>query len=130
MKTLSAWRVAVAFFAGAGAVCAAESNAVPVWADTAPLTAQNVVLALEDGTFVRVDVLGERLFRIRHARTPQWRESALNRYGILTQAFPAAAFRPRCSRFPPAFSRLRHPVAGPPAPGEGLRQNQAISKAC
>ncbi|HNX36088.1 MAG TPA: glycoside hydrolase family 31 protein [Kiritimatiellia bacterium] len=93
MKTLSAWRVAVAFFAGAGAVCAAESNAVPVWADTAPLTAQNAVLALEDGTFVRVDVLGERLFRIRHAKTSQWRESALNRYGILTQAFPAAAFR-------------------------------------
>jgi len=41
---------------------------------------------------VRVDVLGERLFRIRHSKTKQWTESALNRYGVLTAAFPEVAF--------------------------------------
>ena len=68
------------------------TNSATLWLDTVPLTAQNVVLKLRDGTFVRVDVLGERLFRIRHAKTDQWTESALNRYGILTPAFPATAF--------------------------------------
>ncbi len=93
MKTLWAWMVAGTFFAGAGAVCAEESNAVPVWADTAPLTSRNVVLTLDDGSLVRVDVLGDRLFRIRHAKTAQWTESALNRYGILAKTFPEAVFK-------------------------------------
>ncbi len=93
MKTLWAWMVACTFFAGAGALCAAESNAVPVWADTAPLTSRNVVLTLDDGSLVRVDVLGDRLFRIRHAKTAQWTESALNRYGILAKTFPEAVFK-------------------------------------
>ncbi len=69
------------------------TNSATLWLDTAPLTAQNVTLKLEDGTFVRVDVLGERLFRVRHAKTDRWTESALNRYGILTATFPAAAFQ-------------------------------------
>ena len=52
----------------------------PSW--LTPLTKRNLVVALEGGASVRVDVLGERLFRVRHAKTGQWTESALNRYGI------------------------------------------------
>lgn len=78
---------------GAGQGRGAEIQATPIWVDEAPLTAQNVVLTLEDGSFVRVDVLGERLFRVRHSRTSPWTESALNRYGILASAFPPAAFQ-------------------------------------
>ena len=72
---------------------AAESNAVPVWADTAPLTKQNVVLALDGGASVRVDVLGPCLFRVRHSKTGKWTESALNRYGIFASVFPETDFR-------------------------------------
>jgi len=93
MKVLFAGTLAAVFFTAAGVAGAAETNAAPVWADTAPLTAQNVVLTLEDGSFVRVDVLGEKLFRVRHAKTARWTESALNRYGILAATFPAAAFK-------------------------------------
>ena len=71
---------------------AAESNAVPVWADTAPLTKQNAVFALDGGASVRVDVLGPRLFRIRHSKTGKWTESSLNRYGIFASAFPEVTF--------------------------------------
>jgi len=53
------------------------------WFDNKPLTGQDAVFKLDDGSFVRVDVLSERLFRIRHSKTQQWTESALNRYGIL-----------------------------------------------
>ena len=80
------------FTAVIGAVGAAESNAVPVWADTAPLAKQNVVFALDGGASVRVDVLGPRLFRVRHSKTGKWTESALNRYGVLASAFPETAF--------------------------------------
>ena len=74
-----------------------ESNAEvskqsPSWPDSAPLTRQSVVLPLNGGGFVRVDVLGPRLFRIRHSKTGQWTESGLNRYGILTKTFPETAF--------------------------------------
>jgi len=62
------------------------------WPDSAPLAKRNIVLPLDGGALVRVDVLGERLFRIRHGKTKQWTESALNRYGILTAAFPEVAF--------------------------------------
>ena len=62
------------------------------WPDSAPLAQQNLVVALEGGGFARVDVLGQRLFRIRYGRSRQWTESALNRYGILAAAFPAVAF--------------------------------------
>ncbi len=63
------------------------------WPDAAPLTKQTVVLPLEPGGFVRVDVLTDRLFRIRYGKTGQWTESALNRYGILTVKFPETAFQ-------------------------------------
>ncbi len=63
------------------------------WPDSVALTEQNLVLGLDDGGFVRVDVLGERLFRVRHAKSSQWTESALNRYGILTSAFADVAFQ-------------------------------------
>lgn len=58
----------------------------PVWLDTAPLTEQNFVLRLDSGDLVRIDVLGERLFRVRFSKAGQWTESALNRYGILAAA--------------------------------------------
>lgn len=45
-----------------------------------------------EGGFVRVDVLGERLFRIRHCKTKQWTESGLNRYGVFARNFPEVAF--------------------------------------
>lgn len=64
----------------------------PVWRDTSPLTKQNVVLALAGGARARVDVLGERLFRVRFSKTGEWTESGLNRYGILGRVFPAVAF--------------------------------------
>jgi len=63
------------------------------WPDPAPLTKSSTVIALENGTFVRVDVLGERLFRVRQAPTTNWTESALNRYGILATNLPPAACR-------------------------------------
>jgi len=62
------------------------------WPDAAPLTKRNLVLPLDGDAFVRVDVLSERLFRVRHSKTRQWTESALNRYGILAAAFPEVAF--------------------------------------
>ena len=72
---------------------AAEPKKAPVWADTAPLTKQSVVLLLDGGAFVRIDVLGEQLFRIRHSKTKAWTESGLNRYGIFARAFPEVAFK-------------------------------------
>jgi len=62
------------------------------WLDSAPLTKQSVILPLSYGARVRIDVLGDRLFRIRHAKNGQWRESALNRYGILACTLPEVAF--------------------------------------
>ena len=62
------------------------------WPDSAPLTRQNVILALDGGAHARVDVLGPQLFRVRYSKTGQWTESALNRYGILTAGFPEVAF--------------------------------------
>ena len=82
------------FFTGyvlAGDAPSPDSRKAAGWPDSAPLTKRNLVFAL-DGGFVRVDVLGERLFRIRHSKTKQWTESASNRYGILTAAFPEVAF--------------------------------------
>lgn len=76
----------------AGMCGAAEVGKAPGWADTAPLTKQNVVLALGGGGQVRVDVLADRLFRVRYSKTGQWTESGLNRYGVLAADFPEAAF--------------------------------------
>ena len=93
MRTFFAGAVIAACVASIGTVRAAEANAVPVWADTAPLTKQNVVLALEGGASVRIDVLGPRLFRVRHSKDGKWTESALNRYGVLAATFPETAFQ-------------------------------------
>lgn len=76
----------------AGTSGAAEAGKTAGWADTAPLTKQNVVLALGGGGQVRVDVLADRLFRIRYSKTGEWTESGLNRYGVLAADFPEAAF--------------------------------------
>ncbi len=92
MSRLSVYLVlAVALFSTT--VGAADPPKAAGWPDSAPLTKQNVVLTLDGGSFVRVDVLGERLFRVRHAKTKQWTESGLNRYGILAAKFPAVAFQ-------------------------------------
>ena len=72
------------------AVRAEDARKAAFWPDTAPLEKRNVVFALDGGALVRVDVLGERLFRIRHSKTEQWTESALNRYGILAAVFPGS----------------------------------------
>jgi alpha-glucosidase (family GH31 glycosyl hydrolase) len=74
-------------------LCAAEPGRGPVWPDAAPLTKQSVVLSLDAGGSVRVDVLGERLFRLRYSKTGQWTESALNRYGIFSRTLPAVSFQ-------------------------------------
>lgn len=76
----------------AGSVMAEEAKKTAGWPDSAPLTKRNLVVAVTGGASVRVDVLGERLFRVRHSKTGRWTESALNRYGILTAAFPEVAF--------------------------------------
>ncbi|NLX96553.1 MAG: DUF5110 domain-containing protein [Rhodopirellula sp.] len=68
-------------FAGEGEAPAAR--AASGWPDSAPLTKQNLVFAVDGGASVRVDILGERLFRVRHSKTGKWTESALNRYGVL-----------------------------------------------
>ncbi len=70
----------------------ADSGKSGQWPDAAPLTKQNVVVTRDGGGLVRVDLLGPRLFRIRHSKTPRWTESALNRYGVFTTAFPEVAF--------------------------------------
>ena len=75
-----------------GAVRAEDARQATFWPDSAPLAKRNLVFALDTGASVRVDVLGERLFRVRHSKTKQWTESGLNRYGILTAAFPEVAF--------------------------------------
>jgi alpha-glucosidase (family GH31 glycosyl hydrolase) len=93
MKTWMAGVMLATLVAAVGAVSAAETNAPPVWADTAPLTRQNVVLTLEGGASVRVDVLGPQLFRVRHSKTGTWTESAMNRYGVLASVFPETAFQ-------------------------------------
>ena len=69
---------------------AAEPN---VWLDKAPLTKQNVVFTLDGGGMVRVDVLDQRLFRVRYSKTGQWSESALNRYGIIPRNFTDVPFQ-------------------------------------
>ncbi len=71
----------------------ANSEVVRNCRDTAELTKQNVVFALDGGDFVRVDVLGERLFRIRHSKTQKWTESGLNRYGVFVKQFPKITFQ-------------------------------------
>ena len=93
MKTLFAGALIAVLAATAGTGGAAETNAAPVWADTAPLTKQNVVLALAGGASARIDVLGPRLFRVRHSKTGKWTESALNRYGVLASSYPETAFQ-------------------------------------
>lgn len=93
MKIVFAGAMIAAFAAATGTTRAAETNAAPVWADTAPLTQQNVVIALQGGASVRVDVLAPRLFRVRHSKTGTWTESAMNRYGVLQAAYPVTAFQ-------------------------------------
>ena len=75
-----------------GVVRAEDARKATFWPDNAPLGKRNLVFVLDSGALVRVDVLGERLFRIRHSRTKQWTESGLNRYGILNSVFPEVAF--------------------------------------
>jgi len=70
-----------------------DAKSSPGWPDSAPLTSQSVIFPVENGGSVRVDVLGDRLFRVRHTKTGKWTESALNRYGILTERFPEVAFK-------------------------------------
>ena len=76
----------------AGQARSEEAKPSPVWLDSAALTKQNLVIALGDGGSVRVDVLGERLFRVRYGKTGKWTESALNRYGVFANVFPEVAF--------------------------------------
>jgi hypothetical protein len=76
-----------------GETSAADLPRRPGWPDAAPLTNRNIVVTLDGGAAVRVDVLGERLFRVRHSRTAQWTESGLNRYGVFAAAFPEVAFQ-------------------------------------
>ena len=80
----------------AGCLLAGQGGAAELkpaaWLDSAPLTRQSVILPWDGGAFVRVDVLGERLFRIRHSKTRQWTESGLNRYGVFSKTYPAVTF--------------------------------------
>lgn len=69
-----------------------EAKKAAGWPDSAPLTKPNLVFPVDGGGFVRVDVLGERLFRVRHGKSRQWTESALNRYGVFNAAFADVAF--------------------------------------
>ena len=89
-KSLTGVSLAIALLAGE--TRAEDTKQAPVWLDSAPLAKRNVVLPLDGGALVRVDVLGERLFRVRHSKTKQWTESALNRYGVFPTVFPEVAF--------------------------------------
>lgn len=83
------------FFSGAllaGGAPSPDTKTAAGWPDAAPLAKRNLVFELEQGGFVRVDVLGERLFRVRHSKTRQWTESGLNRYGVFNAAFADVAF--------------------------------------
>lgn len=71
---------------------AGDPDRVRAWPDSAPMTGQNLVFVLDEGGSLRIDVLGERLFRIRYSKTGVWTESGLNRYGILAGGFPEATF--------------------------------------
>jgi alpha-glucosidase (family GH31 glycosyl hydrolase) len=87
--------IAYLFLAGVlltGEIWTEDARQALAWSDSSPLTKRNVVVSLERGGFVRVDVLGERLFRIRHCKTKQWTESGLNRYGVFARNFPEVAF--------------------------------------
>lgn len=75
---------------------AVGTQARPLWRAAAP-NAQSVVTRLSDGTDLRVDVLADNLLRVRKSWTNAnnaaiWTESGLNRYGILKETWPAAAF--------------------------------------
>ena len=72
---------------------AEDSSRAHPWPDSTPLTKQNLVFAIDGGALVRVDVLGQRLFRIRHSKTGKWTESALNRYGVFANRFPEVTFQ-------------------------------------
>jgi alpha-glucosidase (family GH31 glycosyl hydrolase) len=93
---MSGQRRCIAVFVGTvsllcAATCGGQTNA-PVWLDRAPLTKQSAVFNVDKGGSVRVDVLGDRLFRIRYSKSGAWTESALNRYKILASSFPAVPF--------------------------------------
>lgn len=60
--------------------------------DERALTEQTVVFKIGDGSSLRVDVLTERLFRVRQTAGSRWTESGMNRYGILTETFPAVSY--------------------------------------
>jgi hypothetical protein len=77
---LTCFSVAVALLGGE--IRADEAKPAPVWLDSAPLAKRKIVLPLDGDALIRVDVLGERLFRVRHSKTKQWTESALSRYSV------------------------------------------------
>ncbi len=89
-KNLIYFLIACVFLAGQSK--AEVTNTTPVWADSTPLAKRNVVLAIDGNASVRVDVLGEQLFRVRFSKTGQWTESGLNRYGIFPTRFPEVTF--------------------------------------
>ena len=60
--------------------------------DTVPLGRHNLVFTLENHLQLRVDVLTERLFRLRFSDSGAWTESALNRYKIYSPLNPQTDF--------------------------------------
>ena len=68
------------------------SVAFAEWEDPAAPDKQSVVFELQDKTSLRVDILANNLFRVRHGKTNRWTESGMNRYGILKSDFAPAAF--------------------------------------
>ena len=56
------------------------------------MNTNSVVLKLDGGLLLRVDVLSERLFRLRYQTEESWCESGLNRYGILKNDYADVEF--------------------------------------
>jgi len=61
---------------------AATSNAATVWKDPSPIAKDSLVVT-SGGVRLRIDPVAENLFRVRATKEDFWRESAMNRYGIL-----------------------------------------------
>ncbi len=68
-----------------------SSDKLILW-DDAAIGETSCVWRLDDGRSVRVDAVGDGVFRVRFSLDGRWTESALNRYGFINADFPAFAF--------------------------------------
>lgn len=85
----------------------------PVWEDPAKPGASSAVVALKDGSRLRVDALADCLFRVRRTAGGVWTESGMNRYGVLKADYAPC----KAAREPAALKTSRAAVAWDDAGG-------------